>query len=441
MTLLKRRLSLSLLGVFFFSFYSGNALSSTDNVYEKMEIFAEVLRQVEDNYIEVRDAPKLIDDAIKGMMRSLDPHSKYLTREEYEELMMESSGSIIGIGVTVSIRDDILTIVSSVENTPAHKAGLKSGDRIIKIDGGYTADMEYDDAVRQLSGQKGTNVKLTIKRKGIEEPLVFNIIRDVIPIETVKSYQLDDSIGYVRITDFQGNTTIDLKNALDTLKQDEKLKGLILDLRSNPGGRLDQAISVSDVFLDSGLIVSTRFRIEEQNMAAYAQADDNEENYPIIVLVDGGSASASEIVAGALQDNKRALILGTQTFGKGSVQTIIPMADGSGLCLTTARYYTPSGRSIQVSGGITPDIEMEYVPSIDDQDNDLLDSESETDLGDHMKNEENRVENSADIQEELEKEDTDLKLKESLLKNNQVEMAIQLLRSWDVVSQKESGKS
>jgi len=427
--------------VFFISFHSVNTVASTDSVYEKMEIFAEVLREVEDNYIEERNPQELIDDAIKGMVSSLDPHSKYLTREEYKELLMESSGSITGIGVTVSIRDDILTIVSPVEDTPAFKAGLKSGDKIIKINDTYTADMEYDDAARKLRGQRGTHVKLTIKRKGIEEPLVFNIIRDVIPIETVKSYQLDDSIGYVRITDFQGNTTIDLKNALDTLKQDEKLKGLILDLRSNPGGRLDQAISVSDVFLDSGLIVSTRFRTEEQNMAAYARADDSEENYPIIVLVDGGSASASEIVAGALQDNKRALILGTQTFGKDSVQTIIPMTDGSGLCLTTVRYYTPSGRSIQVSGGITPDIEMEYVPSIDDQDNDLLDSESETDLGDHMKNEENRVENSADIQEELEKEDTDLKLKESLLKNNQVEMAIQLLRSWDVVSQKETGKS
>ena len=219
------------------------------------------------------------------------------------------------------------------------------------------------------------------------------------------------------------------------------MKGLILDLRSNPGGRFEQAISVSDVFLDSGIIVSTRFRTEEQNMAAYARADDSEEDYPIIVLVDGGSASASEIVAGALQDHGRALILGTQTFGKGSVQTVIPMSDGSGLCLTTARYYTPSGRSIQVSGGITPNIELEYVTSIDDQDKDLIDSESETDLGDHMKNEENLVQNSADIQEELEKEDTDLKLKERLLKNNQVEMAIQLLRSWDVVSQKESGKS
>ena len=441
MTLLRRKFSLLLVVVFFISFYSGSAYSSTDSVYERMEIFAEVLQEVEDNYIEDRDPQELIDDAIKGMVSSLDPHSKYFTREEYEEFLMESSGSITGIGVTVFIRDDILTIVSPVEDTPAFKAGLKSGDKIIKINDNYTADMEYDDAVRQLRGQKGTNVKLTIKRKGIEEPLVFNIVRDVYPIETVKSYQLDHNIAYVRITDFQGNTTIDLKTALDKLKQGKELKGLILDLRSNPGGRFEQAISVSDVFLDSGIIVSTRFRTEEQNMAAYARADDSEEDYPIIVLVDGGSASASEIVAGALQDHGRALILGTQTFGKGSVQTVIPMSDGSGLCLTTARYYTPSGRSIQVSGGITPNIELEYVTSIDDQDKDLIDSESETDLGDHMKNEENLVQNSADIQEELEKEDTDLKLKERLLKNNQVEMAIQLLRSWDVVSQKESGKS
>ena len=218
MTLLRRKFSLLLVVVFFISFYSGSAYSSTDSVYERMEIFAEVLQEVEDNYIEDRDPQELIDDAIKGMVSSLDPHSKYFTREEYEEFLMESSGSITGIGVTVFIRDDILTIVSPVEDTPAFKAGLKSGDKIIKINDNYTADMEYDDAVRQLRGQKGTNVKLTIKRKGIEEPLVFNIVRDVYPIETVKSYQLDHNIAYVRITDFQGNTTIDLKTALDKLK-------------------------------------------------------------------------------------------------------------------------------------------------------------------------------------------------------------------------------
>ena len=441
MTLLIKKISLSLVGVLFFSFYGGNALASTDSVYEKMEIFAEVLKEVENNYIEVRNPQELIDDAIKGMVSSLDPHSKYLTREEYEEFLMESSGSITGIGVTVSIRDGILTVVSLVEDTPAYKAGVKSGDRIIKINDSYTADMTFSDTKKNIRGQKGTHVKLTINRKGVENPLVFNVIRDVIPIETVKSYQLDDSIGYVRITDFQGNTTLDLRTALDTLKQEKELKGLILDLRSNPGGSLDQAISVSDVFLDSGLIVSTRFRREEENITAYARADDSEEGYPIIVLVDGGSASASEIVAGALQDHKRALILGTQTFGKGLVQAVIPMSDGSGLCLTTASYFTPNGRSIQVSGGITPDIELEYEPSIDDEDKGLLDSESETDLGDHMKNEENPVENSADIQEDLEKEDTDLEIKESLLNNNQVEMAIQLLRSWDVTTQAESGKS
>ena len=263
----------------------------------------------------------------------------------------------------------------------------------------------------------------------------------MIPIETVKSYQLDDSIGYVRITGFHRNTTVDLKAALDTLRQEKNLKVLILDLRGNPGGILDQAISVSDVFLDSGLIVSTRFRTEEQDMVAYARADDSEEDYPIIVLVDGGSASASEIVAGALQDNGRALILGTQTFGKGSVQTIIPMSDGSGLRLTTASYYTPSGRSIQVSGGITPDIELEYVPNTDDQDKEDLHSMREADLKDHMKNEEYPVEDVTDIQEKVAEEDEDLEIKETLIKNNQVEMAIQLLKSWDDISQIKSGKS
>ena len=440
MILTKMKLSLSLLGVFFISLYGDNVTASNDSIYEKMEVFTEVLRQVEDNFIEATDTQKLIDNAIKGMVDSLDPHSFYWTRKEYEEFLMESSGNITGIGVTVSIKDDILTVVSSLEGTPAHKAGLRSGDRIIKIDDHCTTDMTFDDAVNQIRGQKGTNVRLTIKRKGVEKPLVFNIIRDVIPLKTVISYQLDHNIGYVRITDFRGNTTNDLRAALGILKQERNLKGLILDLRSNPGGRLDQAISVSDVFLDSGLIVSTRFRTEEQNMEAYARADDSEGDYPIIVLVDDGSASASEIVAGALQDNKRALILGTRTFGKGSVQTVIPMSDGSGLCLTTARYFTPSGRSIQASG-ITPDIELEYVPEIGDQDEELLHSTREIDLKDHMKNEEYPVEDTADIQEEVREEDTDLELKESLIRNNQVEMAIQLLRSWDVISRKESGKS
>ncbi len=441
MMLFKKKLSLSLLGVFCISFYSSIVLASNDSVYKKMEIFTEVLREVEENYIEVRDTQKLIDDAIKGMVSSLDPYSSYLTREEYEEFLMKSSGRITGIGVTLSIRDDILTVISPVEDTPAYKAGLKQGDKIIRINDRYTADMTFNDALKQLRGQKGTHVKLTIKRKGVEEPLVFNIIRDVIPIETVKSYQLDDSIGYVRITDFQGHTTIDLRIALNTLKQEKELKGLILDLRSNPGGSLNQAINVSDVFLDSGLIVSTRFRREEQNMTAYARSEDSEEDYPIVVLVDNGSASASEIVAGALQDNGRALILGTKTFGKGSVQTVIPMSDGSGLCLTTARYYTPSGRSIQVSGGIIPDVELEYVPNTDDQDKENLHSVREADLKDHMKNAESSAEDTAVIQEEVAEEDIDLELKERLINNNQVEMAIQLLRSWDAIFQNKSEKS
>ena len=428
-------LSILIMGVFLLNGNNGNVKADTDDIYKNLEIFAEVLRQVEDNYVEPQETQKLIQGAIKGMMQSLDPHSSYMTKEEHEDLLIETKGSFSGIGIEITLKDNILTVVSPIEDTPAYEAGLKAEDKIIKIEDKSTIDMTLLDAVKHIRGEKGTPVKLTISREGVDKPLVFNITRDVIPLRTVKSFEFDHDIGYVRITAFQGNTTEDLIAALDKLEKDKELKGLILDLRSNPGGLLTQAIGVSDEFLDSGVIVSTKGRNETQNMEESAHENGKERNYPIIVLVNGGSASAAEIVAGALQDNKRALILGTKTFGKGSVQTILPLSDGSGLRLTTARYYTPSGRSIQLSG-ISPDIELDYVPYDDKKENGSPHFMREKDLEGHMKNEQFEDEDEEADQEPM---GSDLKFKKLLERDNQVGQARELLKSWNVISQLKAG--
>lgn len=437
MTFSKKRLSLDIVivsllmvGVLFFNGNHGDVKADTNDIYEHMEIFAEVLRQIEDNYVEPQNPQNLIYGAIKGMVQGLDPHSSFMTKEEHQDLLIETKGSFPGVGIELSIRDNILTVMAPIEGTPAYEAGIKSGDKILKIDDQTTIDMTLTEAVKRIRGPKGTNVKLTIGREGVEKPLEFVITRDVIPLKSVRSYRFDSSIGYLRILYFQGNTSEELASHLDQLDEEGALKGLILDLRGNPGGLLPQAIEVSDEFLDSGLIVSTKGRNNEQDMQVSAQKNKKERNYPIIVLVNEGSASASEIVAGALQDNKRALILGTRTFGKGSVQTILPLSDGSGLRLTTARYYTPSGRSIQVSG-IVPDIEIKYIPPDEKNDENISQIVREKDLKGHMLNEKmeedskDSVEDSNDLEEHL---------KQFLGKDNQVQHALQLLQSWDIFS-------
>jgi carboxyl-terminal processing protease len=452
-------LFLFILGILFLNSKSGNVKADTSDIYKNIEVFAEVLSLIEENYVEPQDEQKLIQGAIKGMMQSLDPHSSFMTKEEHEDLLIATEGSFSGIGIEITIKDDILTVVSPIDDTPAYKAGIKAGDKIVKIGDKLTNDMTTTDAVKYIRGTKGTEVELTISREGVDKPLVFKIIRDVIPLRSVKSCPLDYDIGYVRISNFQGKTADDLLIALDSLEEAHKLKGLILDLRNNPGGLLDQAIKVSDEFLDSGLIVSTKGRSEAQNIEESAHKNKKERNYPIIVLVNGGSASASEIVAGALQDNKRALILGTRTFGKGSVQTVLALSDGSGLRLTTARYYTPSGRSIQLSG-ISPDIEIAYVPQNEKEGNEIPGFTREEDLEGHIKNEEYKKEEDMEIREikgetkeevkeekkeikeeqvKEEQKDADLKLKAALEKDNQVLQAMQLLKSWNVISQIKAG--
>ena len=428
-------MSLIILGILFLNGNSRNVEADTSDIYKNIEVFAEVLRQVEDNYVEPQDTQKLIYGAIKGMVQSLDPHSSFMTREEHQDLLIETKGSFSGVGMEITIKDNVLTVVSPIEDTPAYKAGIKAGDKILKIDERSTIDMTSTEAVKYIRGPKGSTVKLTISREGVDRPLVFNITRDVIPLRSVYSYLLDYDIGYIRISTFQGKTSEELESHLDKLEEGRHLKGLVLDLRNNPGGLLTQAVEVSDVFLDSGLIVSTKGRNENQNMEESATMSENPRKYPIIVLVNGGSASAAEIVAGALQDNKRALILGTRTFGKGSVQTILPLSDGSGLRLTTARYYTPSGRSIQLSG-IAPDIELEYIPQEDKEEKDSPRFLREEDLKGHMENDTYEKEN---IRKEEELEDIDTRLKRLIKNDNQVRQATQLLKSWDLISQLKTG--
>jgi carboxyl-terminal processing protease len=405
--------------------------AGTGDIYKNMETLTEVIRLIEKNYVEPQDPQKLIQGAIKGMVQSLDPHSSFLTKEEHQELLTETKGTFSGVGIEISFRDNVLTVVSPIEGTPAYKAGIQAGDKIIRIDGKLTNDLSLQEAVKAIRGEKGTKVELTIMREGLDKPLEFSLTRDVIPIKSVRSYLLTPKIGYVRVSTFQAKTVQDLNTELEGLEKDRSLEGLILDLRNNPGGLLSQAIDVADLFLDSGIIVSTKGRNSSQDMKATAHREKVERKYPIIVLVNGGSASASEIVAGALQDNKRALVLGTRTFGKGSVQTILPLSDGSGLRLTTAMYYTPSGRSIQASG-IFPDVELRFVPPTPDEGTEKGRTPiREKDLKGHMSNDTGEGKEPEKTTEEKEAEK---KVKNLLENDNQVRYALQLLQSWNIFS-------
>ena len=422
-------------GILLVNGHSGLVKAGTDTneIYKNMEILTEVIRQIEKNYVEPEDAQKLIRGAIKGMVQGLDPHSSYMTKEEHQELLIETKGSFSGVGIEITVKDNFLTVVSPIEGTPAYKSGIQAGDRIIKIDGKLATEMSLPEAVKAIRGEKGTSVSLTIMREGVDKPLEFSLTRDVIPIRSVRSELLAPKVGYVRITNFQSKTVQDLEAALEGLEKDRKLEGLVLDLRNNPGGLLSQAIEVADVFLDSGVIVSTKGRNSSQDMKATAHRKKGERKYPMVVLVNGGSASASEIVAGALQDNKRALILGTRTFGKGSVQTILPLSDGSGLRLTTAMYYTPSGRSIQASG-IVPDIELKLTPPPPKQEEtaERTGFIREKDLKGHMPNSAAEQGQPAKSAEEKESEK---KVKAILDNDNQVRHALELLQSWGIFSQ------
>lgn len=331
-----------------------------ENTYEKLELLSDVLYTIQKNYVDETNSDKLLDGAIRGMVASLDPYSSFLNRDEYQEINVETKGKFGGLGIEVAIREGVLTVISPLEDSPASRAGILAQDQIVKIDGEATRGLSLAEAVKKLRGPQGTKVAIAVMRAGFTEPKNFSIIRDIIKIKSVKKRIIEPGYLYVRIAQFQEQTKTDLKKALlDSVPPEGGLKGIILDLRNNPGGLLDQAIEVSDFFLPEGLIVYTKGRSESQKVEYKAGSDPVEKKWdcPIVILINGGTASAAEIVTGALKDNKRAIVLGTKTFGKGSVQTIIPMRENTALRLTTARYYTPNGTSIQ-GVGIAPDIEV-----------------------------------------------------------------------------------
>src|SRR5713226_7712343 len=332
--------------------------TDTGATYEQLRLFTEVLSIVQNQYVDEVAPKELIYSAIKGTLRGLDPHSSFLDPESYREMQVETSGSFGGLGIEITLRDDILTVVSPIEATPAYRAGLQAGDRIVKIDGLATKDMQLADAVKKMRGKPGTKVTISVVREGWTEPKDFEIQREQIRVHSVRTQDLGGGIGYVKLRQFQEQTAHDLDQALDKFDKGG-MKALVLDLRNNPGGLLTSAVEVTEKFVEDGkLVVYTEGRVRNQNMRFTAHAKKAFSTLPMVVLVNQGSASASEIVAGALQDYGRAIVVGVQTFGKGSVQTIIPLSDGSGLRLTTAKYFTPKGRSIH-GKGITPDIIVE----------------------------------------------------------------------------------
>lgn len=338
-------------------------LELTKDEQESLRLFKEVISVVKEKYVDEVDGKKLLESAVNGMVASLDPHSAYLPPEPFKEMKVEMSGSFGGLGIEINVKDDKLTVIAPIEDTPAFRAGIKANDHIVKIDSAPTRGMKTGDAVKLMRGPKGTRVTLTIRRDGTPQPLVFPLVRDIILTKSVKARTLEPGYGYVRISSFRERTGDEFITALQTLREQNggALKGLVLDLRYNPGGLVDQALMVANRFIGEGirggLIVYTQGRGSAARQDLNASIGEKEPRYPMVVLINGSSASASEIVAGALQDHKRAVIMGTQSFGKGSIQTILPLAHGAGLKLTTARYYTPQGRSIQARG-ITPDINV-----------------------------------------------------------------------------------
>ena len=391
--------------------------------YEKLKMFTDVLSIVQKNYVEEVDTEKLLHGAINGMLESLDPHSSFMPPDVFKELKLETRGEFDGVGIGITKKEGTLMVISPIEDTPAYRAGIKAGDYIVKINGKPTKDMGLMDAVKLMRGPAGTQITISILRKGLSGPKDFTITRAKIKIESVKYKVLEEGYGYIRIKNFQDKTSNELKDALNKLETEKDgLKGLILDLRNNPGGPFDQALKVSDEFLDSGIITYTEERAKGSRKEYKAHGIKKSRDYPIIVLVNAGSASASEIVAGALQDHERALILGVQTFGKATVQSIYPLEDGSGLRLTIGKYYTPKGRSIQAKG-ITPDIVVpDKIPSGTEEERKIR-FLREKDLERHFE----------DTTKGKEREEALDEVKEDKISEDaQLDRALELLKSWHV---------
>lgn len=403
-----------------------NVAAGENTHYKTIKTFTESLSLVRQNYVEEVDEKELVYGAIKGMLNSLDPHSSFMPPEIFREMKIDTKGEFGGLGIQIGMKDKILTIIAPIEDTPAHKAGVKAGDKIIKINGESTKDISLHDAVTKLRGPKGTSVTITIIREGLDKPLDINIVRDIIKIKSVKSKIIDDKIGYVKLTQFQEKTASELKKTLRNLSK-EGIDALILDLRNNPGGLLKGAVDVSSQFLPADkLVVYIKGRNGEKT-EFHTSNSSHKLKYPMVVLVNEGSASASEIVAGALQDWEQAVILGTQTFGKGSVQTVIPLSDGSALRLTTARYYTPKDRSIQTTG-ITPDIVVKLEAKNGTQTHPVF---REKDLDKHLENDVSKEKDKKEKTKDKEVIEVPSVLSED--EDSQLQRAIDLLKGLRVL--------
>ena len=353
MNLMKKLLFFITISLFFFE----KSFSENFDIYKKIDLFGEVLEKINKEYVDEVDQSKSMDAAINGLLQSLDPYSAYMTPESFEGMQTETSGKFGGLGIEVGMESGVVKVISPIDNTPASKAGLKAGDYIVKIDGVQVQGKSLMDAVDLMRGLVGSSIEITVRRRGVKKALIFNITREIIQVQSVKSELIDNSIGYIRLTSFNENSSKQIKEKVKKLNKNKNLKAYILDLRNNPGGLLSQAIKISDFFLENGEIVSTKSRTVSENRKWFAKKGDITGGKTLIVLINYGSASASEIVAGALKDHKRAIILGENSYGKGSVQSIIPLKNRGAIRLTIAKYYLPSGKSIS-EVGVTPDIEV-----------------------------------------------------------------------------------
>ena len=407
-------LSGTLLGLSLAVGHSVYALKDDDQIpFEDLQAFTEVFSKVKSDYVEPVDDQKLIEDAIRGMLNGLDPHSAFLNTSEFSDLKIGTTGQFGGLGIEVGMENGFVKVISPIDDTPAARAGVKASDLIIKLDDKSVKGMTLNEAVKVMRGKPNTAIDLTIVREGEPKPLVITITREIIRVKSVKNRMLEPGYGYVRITNFQSRTTTDLLKAISDLQKEERLKGMVLDLRNNPGGVLNGAVGVSDAFIDNGLIVYTEGRLDDSSHRYLATPGDSLNGAPLVVLVNGGSASASEIVAGAIQDHKRGIILGTKSFGKGSVQTIQELRNGSAVKLTTARYFTPNGRSIQATG-IEPDIKLSTL-RLSAEDEKARETYSESDLEGRLSNP--NGENDVDDEEKADSEalaETDFQLYEAL---------------------------
>lgn len=405
-------------------------IADKSETYKQLNLFGDVFERVRAEYVESVEDKDLIENALNGMLSALDPHSAYLSEDDFSDMKVETRGEFGGLGIEVTMENGVVKVVSPIDDTPAFRAGIQSGDYIVKIDEEPVMGMSLSDAVEKMRGKVGSPIDILVRREGEDAPLEITIIRDIIKIKSVK-HRVEGNVGYIRITTFNQNTGPGVKTAIKEIKKElgDKIIGYVVDLRNNPGGLLNQAIDVSDAFLDKGEIVSQRGRYEEDTERNNATAGDLTDGLPVVVLINGGSASASEIVAGALQDHKRAIVMGTQSFGKGSVQTVMPLPGNGAMRLTTARYYTPSGRSIQAKG-ITPDIEVEMAKIESIKSNRL----KESDLRGALKNEESSAKKKSSLNKEKNAKDDE----QEEMQDYQLTRAIDLLTGLSLYSVKDN---